>query len=51
MNIIHPGCKYFYGSEILRKEFYEDKTQIITDAKPIIVTVISNSLYKGLIWF
>ena len=47
MNVLHPGCKYFYGSEILRKEFYEDKTRIITDTKPIIVTTISNSLYKG----
>ena len=47
INILHPGCKYFYGSEILRKEFYEVGTRKIEDSKPILVTTISNPPYKG----
>ncbi len=47
VSIMHPGCKYFYGSEILRKEFYEKCSRIMSENKPIIITTISNPPYKG----
>lgn len=47
VNIMHPGCKYFVGNEILRKEFYEDNNRMFSSSKPIIVTTISNPPYKG----
>ena len=45
--IMHPNCKYYYGSEILRKEFYEECNRKPSNSKPTIVTTISSPPYKG----
>lgn len=45
--IFNPSARYFYGSEMLRSEFYEE-TQRVIPRKLVITTTISYPLYKGL---
>ena len=44
---MNPNSKYFYGSEILRKVFYDNCVRNIPLQKVIITTTISQPLYKG----
>lgn len=46
-NVMNPKSKYFYGSEILRKVFYDNAVRNIPSQKTIITTTISQPLYKG----
>lgn len=45
--VMSPNSKYFYGSEILRKVFYEAMERNLPTQQIIIVTTISQPLYKG----
>lgn len=45
--VMNPNSKYFYGSEILRKVFYDNSIRNIPLRKVIITTTISQPLYKG----
>lgn len=44
--LYHPNARYFYGSEILRNIFYEQKERTLPE-KATFVTTISSPLYKG----
>ena len=44
--LYHPNARYFYGGEILRNIFYEQKERTLPE-KVTFVTTISSPLYKG----
>lgn len=43
---LNPHCRYYYGSEILREEFYKPEPRTLPQ-QLIIVSTISSPLYKG----
>lgn len=47
INVLNPNAKYFYGSEILRDEFYLDVVRKIPET-PTFISTISEPMYKGL---
>lgn len=46
IKLFNQRANYFFGSEILREVFYEEKNRTLPE-KTIIITTISSPLYKG----
>jgi len=46
--VLSPGSEYFYGSEILRKDFYSTQWTKKPGPSKIIVSTIQANIYKGL---
>lgn len=46
INILNPDAKYYYGEEIMRSVFYEERERMLPQ-KLTIVTTISAPFYKG----
>jgi len=46
--VLNPKRRYFYGGEILRKSFYENKWSFRRKDKYVLASVIRANVYKGL---
>lgn len=46
--VLSPGSRYFFGSEMLRKPFYEAKWGKAPQSSKILISTIQANIYKGL---